>query len=328
MLSSKEYEEKIARDRAWAEGISQKVKDDPRSFVKYRESRPIYNIKQFIESSVETYGKDHPCFYQKFKKGGEYEMITYGQMLDDVNGLGTALIDAGLKDKRISVIGENCSQWAISYLAVLAGTGIVVPLDKELKIDDIKNLLIQAEVSAVIFTKKYEKMFKEIMATGETKLEMLICMHAEEDADGVTAWRPLIEKGKKLIEEGDRRFLDAQIDSEAMSVLLFTAGTTGVSKGVMLSQRNLCLDVMVSPTVLQVNDWDVFYSVLPLHHTYECTCGFLVPLYKGAAMAYCEGLKYLAKNLGECHPTMFLGVPVMFEKMYKKIWQNVRKQGK
>ena len=328
MLSSAEYEAKIARDKEWAESISQAVKDDPRSFVKYRESRPIYNIKQFIESSVETYGRDHPCFYQKFHKGGEYEMITYGQMLDDVNGLGTALIDAGLKDKRISVIGENCSQWAISYLAVLAGTGIVVPLDKELKINDIKNLLIQADVSAVIFTKKYEAMFKEIMASGDTKLEMLINMHAEEDADGVTAWRPLIEKGKKLIEGGDRSFLDAQIDSEAMSVLLFTAGTTGVSKGVMLSQRNLCTDVMVSPTVLQVNDWDVFYSVLPLHHTYECTCGFLVPLYKGAAMAYCEGLKYLAKNLGECHPTMFLGVPVMFEKMYKKIWQNVRKQGK
>ena len=328
MLSKEEYEARIARDKAWAEGVIEQVVNDPRSFVKYRDSRPIYNIKQFIESSVETYGRDHPCFYQKFHKGGEYEMITYGEMLDDVDGMGTALVDAGLKDKRISVIGENCSQWAISYLGVLAGTGIVVPLDKELKIDDIKNLLIQAEVSAVIFTKRYEEMFKEIMASGETKLELLINMNAEEDKDGVLAWRPFIEKGKKLLANGDRRFKDAQMDSEAMSVLLFTSGTTGLSKGVMLSQRNLCLDVMVSPTVLKVNDWDIFYSVLPLHHTYECTCGFLVPLYKGAAMAYCEGLKYIAKNLGEAKPTMFLGVPVMFEKMYKKIWQSVRAQGK
>ena len=113
-----------------------------------------------------------------------------------------------------------------------------------------------------------------------------------------------------------------------LCALLFTSGTTGVSKGVMLSHKNLALDLMASPTVLKVNDWDMFFSVLPLHHTYECTSGFLMPLYKGAAIAYCEGLKYIMKNLQEVKPTMFLGVPVMFEKIYHNIWKNVRKQGK
>ena len=113
-----------------------------------------------------------------------------------------------------------------------------------------------------------------------------------------------------------------------MAELLFTSGTTGASKGVMLSHKNLITDVMVSPTYLKVNDWDIFFSVLPLHHTYECTCGFLVPLYKGAAIAYCEGLKYIVKNLEEAKPTMFLGVPVLFETLYKRIWKTAEKSGK
>lgn len=122
--------------------------------------------------------------------------------------------------------------------------------------------------------------------------------------------------------------MEAEIDSDAMSVILFTSGTTGASKGVMLNHKNLAADLMVSPTVLKVNTWDIFFSVLPLHHTYECTCGFLMPLYKGAAIGYCQGLKYIVKNLQEVRPTMFLGVPAIFENLYRTIWKNIRKQGK
>ena len=122
--------------------------------------------------------------------------------------------------------------------------------------------------------------------------------------------------------------MEAEIDSDAMSVILFTSGTTGTSKGVMLNHKNLAADLMVSPTVLKVNTWDIFFSVLPLHHTYECTCGFLMPLYKGAAIGYCQGLKYIVKNLQEVRPTMFLGVPAIFENLYRTIWKNIRKQGK
>ena len=136
------------------------------------------------------------------------------------------------------------------------------------------------------------------------------------------------EAGKKMIQAGDRRFLDAEINNEEMGILLFTSGTTGASKGVMLSHKNIAADLMAAPTVLAVHTWDIFFSVLPLHHTYECTCGFLMPLYKGASIAYCQGLKYITKNLQEVKPTMFLGVPLIFESLYRTIWKNIRKQGK
>ena len=138
----------------------------------------------------------------------------------------------------------------------------------------------------------------------------------------------LIEEGKQRVLEGDRTYLDAEIYADEMGVLLFTSGTTGIAKGVMLSHTNICSDLMSAPTMLYVDPTDIFFSVLPIHHTYECTCGFLMPLYKGASIGYCEGLKYIQKNLQEIRPTFFLGVPLIFESLYKTIWKNIRKQGK
>ena len=280
-----------------------------------------------IETSAELYA-DHVAFYEKKKKGQPYEPITYKEMLSQMNALGTALIDLGLKDKRIAIIGANSSKWALSYLATVCGTGVVVPLDKELPASTLEDLIKQSDATAVIFDQKYEDIFDEIKKKDENKLSVLINMHAEEDTECALSWNGLLEKGQKLLDDGDRRFLDAQIIRDVMSILLFTSGTTGVSKGVMLSHGNIAEDLMAAPTMLKVYETDIFFSVLPVHHTYECTCGFLMPLYKGAAIAYCEGLKYITKNLAEIKPTLFLGVPALFEKLYKKIWQNVRKQGK
>ena len=298
-------------------------------YVKYRLSRPITDIRHMLNTSVELYG-DNVAFMQKFDKEKGYENITYKEALADVNGLGTALIAHGLKDKRIAVIGDNCYQWATSYLAAVCGTGIVVPLDKELSAAELKQLVIEAEVSAVIFGKKFEDMFLEMKESGDTNLQLLVNFERTEDAvgQGLYAWKSLVEEGKALVAGGDRSFIDAEIDAEAMSILLFTSGTTGIAKGVMLSHRNICVDLMVAPTLLMVHDWDIFFSVLPVHHTYECTCGFLMPLYKGAAIAYCEGLKHIVKNLSEVSPTMILAVPLIFESLYKNIMKNVRKQGK
>lgn len=313
--------------KAWGMEAAQQVVDrlnhSDDKYVVYRTSRPITDLKQMLESSVKLYG-DNVAFMQKFEKNGNYENITYRTALEDVDGLGTALIDRGLKGKRIAVIGDNCYQWATSYLAVVCGTGVVVPLDKELSGEELKQLIIEAEVSAVLFTKKYEKLFHDMKESGDTRLELLMNLNGNDE----NAWASLKEEGKKLIDGGDRRFLDAEIDAEAMNVLLFTSGTTGIAKGVMLSHRNICEDLMSAPTILNVNPWDIFFSVLPIHHTYECTCGFLMPLYKGAAIAYCEGLKYIVKNLQEVRPTMFLAVPLLFENLYKNIWKNIKKGGK
>lgn len=314
-------------DRKWAQEIADLVNNDPRPAVKYKESRPITDIRDMILSSTALY-PDNVAFYEKDNKGAPYGKTTYREMTEKMNALGTALVDLGLKDKRIAIIGANSSRWALSYLATVCGTGVVVPLDKELPAETLEEFITQAQVSAVIFDRKYEEMFRSIKEKNTNMLAVLINMDAAEDSAISLSWNGLVERGRELIAKGDRRFLDAEIDTDVMSVLLFTSGTTGRSKGVMLSQKNLASDIMLAPTILKVNSYDIFFSVLPVHHTYECTCGFMMPLYKGAAIAYCEGLKYITKNLEEIKPTMFLGVPAIFEKLYKKIWQNVRKKGK
>lgn len=309
------------KDLAQANAIVANIQKCKGKFVRYLDSRPITNLKHMIETSAELYA-DNVAFRQKFDKKGEFESITYRQALDDINALGTALIDLGLKDKRIAVCGANCYQWAISYLAVVCGVGVVVPLDKELSAGELEQLVNDAEAEAVLCDDKSLEKFKEI------KNIKIYIGFTHEDSEDVISQKTLIEKGKKLLADGDRRYLDAEIIRDEMSILLFTSGTTGISKGVMLSHGNIVEDLMASPTVLKVNPWDIFFSVLPLHHTYECTCGFLMPLYKGASIAYCQGLKYIQKNLAEVKPTMFLAVPAIFELLNKKIWQGIKAKGK
>ncbi|MEY8365862.1 AMP-binding protein [Anaerovoracaceae bacterium 41-7] len=313
----------MKRAKAFVKAISEST--DP--YVRYKESRPITDIKHMIETSADLYG-DNVAFMQKFEKDAPYTAITYKQALADVNGLGTALINRGLKGKRVAVIGETCYQWESSYLAVLCGTGVVVPLDKELGEQELKAQIIDAEVSGVIFGGKFANLFREMKASGDTKLEVLVDFDIEAHEEEILSWKALVQEGKALVAQGDRQFLDAEIYGDEMSVILYTSGTTGIAKGVMLSHYNLASNLMSAPTILKVNPTDIFFSVLPVHHTYECTCAFLMPLYKGAAIAYCQGLKYITKNLEEVKPTMLLGVPVLIETLYKKIWKNVRAKGK
>jgi len=327
MLTKGEYTVLKASEMRSAQEIVAAIQADNRPYVKYKDSRPITDIKHMIETSVQRYG-DNTAFMEKESRDTPYQKITYKAVLEEINALGTALIAKGLKDSRIAIVGDNSHRWAYSYLAVICGVGIVVPLDKELNDSELKQLIQGSDASGIIFDKKYEKMFRELKDGGETKLDVLVNMQAEDSDDQVLSWRQLIKTGKDMVAAGDRSFLDAQIIGDEMCSILFTSGTTGLSKGVMLSHQNLAADLMVAPTVLVVNDTDIFFSVLPIHHMYECTCGFLMPLYKGAAIAYCEGLKYITKNLAEAKPTMFLGVPALFENLYKKIWQNIEKKGK
>ena len=320
--------ENINRDKmAWAQKVVDDLNNSTDKYVVYRTSRPITDIKHMLTTSVELYG-DNVAFMQRFEKNEPFKSITYNEAFDTVNSLGTALVNRGLKGKRIAVIGENCYQWATSYLAVICGTGVVVPLDKELGAGELKQLCIEAEVSAVMFTEKYAETFKEMKGSGDTSIELLIKLNGHKEFEDMLTWSGLIAEGKSLMDGGDRSFVDAEIAYDEMSELLFTSGTTGIAKGVMLSHKNICFDLMIAPTILNINTWDIFFSVLPIHHTYEGTCGFLMPLYKGAAIAYCEGLKYIVKNLSEVRPTMFLGVPAIFEALYKTIWKNIKKQGK
>lgn len=305
-----------------------RIKWSRNKFDLYKENlRPIANLKQMLEESAELFA-NRPCFWQKFNKNEPFTPITYSKVLRDVNSLGTALLSRGMADKKIAVIGENCYHWALSYLAIACGVGVVVPLDKELNANELKQLVEQSGASCVLLSPKYRKMFKEMLDQGTGKLEFLVDFRADMSEDNVYALSDLLAEGSHLLDMGDRRYLDREIDPDVMGVLLFTSGTTGVAKGVMLSQKNLCAEIMLDPLLIKYTKEDIFFSVLPLHHTYECTCAFLVSVYRGSSIGYCQGLKYIQKDMAELKPTIFCGVPLIFESFRKSILKNVKKQGK
>ncbi|MBR4111125.1 MAG: AMP-binding protein [Clostridia bacterium] len=290
----------------------------------FYETRDIKDLKDMLNSSCELYG-DNVAFLQKDKPGGEYKEIRFNEYKRDVEALGTALISLGLKDKNIAVIGENRYEWAVSYLAVVNGTGTVVPLDKELPEAELESLINRGEVSAIIYSKKKKEQIENIKKRIDT-VKYYIPMDEDETVEN--SYKNLIKKGAELLNDGDKSFVDAKIDAKKPLIMLFTSGTTEQSKAVLLCHWNIAYDMMCACKSIVVNPEDRFFSVLPLHHTYECTAGFLIPLYRGASVAYCEGLRYVSQNLKEAKPTMILAVPALFENMYKKVWETVEKKGK
>lgn len=284
--------------------------------------RYINDLRDMIHSSAELYGND-TSFLVKDVPRGEYRPITYNQLKEDIDCLGTKLIEMGLKDKKVAVIGENSYKWVVSYLAVVNGTGVIVPLDKELTGIEIENLLSRAKVDAIVFS---GKMKKKIM-DGIEDIDIKIDMDAKEDCEGIRAFDCLLEEGRKLLEEGNRDFIDAVIDREAMCALLFTSGTTGMSKGVMLSHKNISANVYNMSKYVKIRRPGGGLSVLPMHHTYELTCHVFTAIYQGVFVAICEGLKYIQPNLKESRATVMLGVPIVFETMHKKVWKQAEASG-
>ena len=293
------------------------------------QTRPITDIKYMLETSALLFG-DSTAFLQRYDKKEPFKEISYNEMMSDINSLGTALLGRGFKDARVAVIGENCYEWGIAYLTAMSGVGVTVPLDRELSSAEIRHFLDVSEAKCVFFTKKYEKMFLELQK--ETGLELLVNVNNtadEEQGDGVLVnINSLYEEGKKLLDEGNRDFLDAKIVADEMAVMLFTSGTTGTSKAVMLSHTNLCTQLMGAPCMIQMQPGERFLLILPLHHTYACTCSFLMGIYMGSPVAFCEGTKYIQKNLKEIQPSYLLAVPVIFESLYKAITKNIKKSGK
>ncbi len=291
------------------------------------EFEKITDLKDLINKSAKKYANED-AFKFKTNEPGKFRIITYKEFVDQVNNLGTALINLGLKDKRIAVISENRYEWGLAYLAAVCGTGVVVPLDRALPGNEIKSLIQRSEAEVVIYSKKYNEVMESLKQEETSKLKYFISMDLKKEENKILSLYELVDNGKKLIEDGDKRFLEAKIDAEKMSIMLFTSGTTSVSKAVALSHKNICTNIQDIASMFDINTNDTFLSFLPLHHTFESTVGFLYPLYAGGCIAYCDGVKHLAENIKEYQITAMISVPILYENMYKKVLRGIAKKGK
>ena len=281
------------------------------------------DLKDMLKKSGEKYG-DRPAYMFRTDIPGKFREITHKEFRDEINALGTKLVEMGLKDKRIAVISENRYEWAVDYLAVVAGTGVIVPLDKALPGNEIESLIIRSEVEAVFYSKKYDDIMNRIKEQKNTNLKYFISMDLEKEENGVLSQKELTEEGRKLLEQG----LDSEIDNEKMGIMLFTSGTTAISKAVMLSHKNICSNLQDITSVIKLTPEDRFLSFLPLHHTFECTVGFLYPVSTGGSIAFCDGIRHIAENIKEYQITAMISVPILFEAMYRKVMKTIEKKGK
>ena len=292
---------------------------------KVYEATEFNNIKEIIYNSAEKYN-EKTAFIIKHKKDKEvtYENVSYTRLLEDINKFGTYLYEEGFKGKRIAIIGKNQYGWFLTHLTNMLGQIISVPLDKDLEFDELENSLVRAKVDLIVFDEKLVDKMEKLKENGKTNLQEYICM---TKIDGYKCIEECIEKGKELLDGGKKDYVNCEIDSDAMNVLLFTSGTTSQSKAVMLSQRNIASNVYALQCSQDRSTKDNNIAFLPFHHIFGSSC-MTWTLACGTTNAFPDGLKYIKQNLAEYKVTMFVGVPVLIEAMYKTIMKEIEKQGK
>lgn len=291
---------------------------------KLYEIEKVSNFRELINRSARLYPNKVAFIYKKNPKDTTYISHTYTDLKEDVKNLGTGLLDLGLSGKRVAIIAPNRYEWCVSYLSVTTSGMIVVPLDKALPDNEIESSIIRANVEAVIFDKKYLNLFQNLKSREDIKLKHFICMDLKNDSNGILSLNNIMSFGKELVQNGDTHYDNVKIDENGMTIMLFTSGTTSISKIVMLSQSNICANIYSTGCIAKVTEEDTFLSFLPLHHTYESTTTFLYGLYSGITIAFCDGLRYVSKNLKEYKVTGFVCVPLILEAMYKKIKKGIK----
>lgn len=283
------------------------------------------DIKELIYNSAKTYAKNI-AFIVKHQEGKNktYENITYKMLLEQINALGTKLYSMGFKNKRIAILGRNRYEWALGHLTSLLGGIVSIPLDKDLQIDELESSLMRSKADAIYFDEKYIEKIEEIKNRNNTNVKEYICM---SKLAGYKDINTLKEEGQKLLEEGNKEYISAKIDENAMNILLFTSGTTSKSKAVMLSQKNIASNVYAMQRVEDIRSTDSNLAFLPMHHIFGSTC-LIVMLACGARTSFPDGLRYVAQNLKEYEVSVFVGVPLLVEAIYNKVVKEIDKQGK
>ncbi len=295
--------------------------------IGYYEPPRITDIRQIVKDSARKYGDEKGFLFKD--KHGNITGKTYNEFDRDIDALGTALHDLGLKGLRFSIISENRYEWGVCYLAVANGTGIAVPLDKYLPENEVEALIDRGRVEVIFYSPTYQSMMESIVKKNN-RLKYYICMEAsgKKSDPKFLALPDLLVKGRELLQAGNRTFIDSEIDRTGMSILLFTSGTTSMAKGVMLSHSNIVSNVSSIAAMIKVTPADTHLSLLPLHHTFENTVGFLFMVHVGAKIAYCDGIKHIAQNLKEYNVSLLVAVPAVIETFYKRLTDGIRKSGK
>lgn len=296
---------------------------------KVYESREVKTYREMIEYSTKNYAKNIAYTYKKDYTAKEVEYVekTYEQVGKDVKAFSTLLLNKNLEGKRVVLIGNNRYEWCITYFATTTGNMIVVPMDKALPDNEIQSLVKRSEAEVAVFDKKYAEVMKKIKKDDSTNLNMLICMDEIEDSE-IEKFSELLNEGNKLVENGDKKYDEIKVNPNEMSIMLFTSGTTNEPKAVMLSQKNICTNITDIACWVKLYPTDRLLSFLPIHHTFECTITFLYGFYSGCTVAFCDGLKYIQKNLAEYKISIFVAVPLVLETMYKKITKAIEEKGK
>ena len=285
----------------------------------------INDFRDLVNRYTSLYSDEVAFEYKVSPNATEHITITYSKFASDIKALGTALLNLRLSQKRVAIIAPNRYEWCLSYLAVTTSGIVVVPLDRALPDNEIEDLIIRSKAEAVIFDQKYAEVFNKIASENKSNLSSYICM---DDLDNFTSLSSLLQNGQSLLDNGDNKYDNVKIDNKEMSIMLFTSGTTSISKAVALSQSNICEDIYALAQMTDIRKEDTFLSFLPLHHTFESTCTFLYGTFSGITVAFCDGIKYVQKNLKEFKVTGFVCVPLMLEIMYKKIKKGIEEKGK
>ena len=303
---------------------------DKKSKNKYYEETHYKTVKEIFKRSIEKYKNniyilERPNHDHKAK----FEEFTYERFGNDVINLGTGLMKyLNLPNERIVIIGENTYYWYVSYFSILCGVGIAVPVDKELPNNEIENVIKRSHAAAVIYSKKKKDAIDKIK-DNLPMVKYFIEMNSDEGVQGRDVGiEHVIAEGKKLTDAGNTEYMDVEINPEEFKFLIFTSGTTSQAKGVMLCHRNLAENVNAVSKYVKIYESDRFFSVLPLHHTYESSIGALLPFANGSSVAICGGLRYIVPDMQESKPTAMLAVPLLVESLYKKINQSIEKSGK
>lgn len=286
------------------------VKEYPRYVVP-----SITSIQDMLLRSVKEYGDklaledltDNPI-----------SKVTFNQLYDYVIRFGKAMLDIGIKERdHIAVISENRVQWSLTYFTAMCFNIVIVPLDKNLSQNEILNIIHESETKAIVFSDSFESLMKE-KRDSLRNVKYYINMDSKEHKDGILSMTKMLEKQSASIEQLP------SINPNEMAEIIFTSGSLGRAKGVMLTQKNIASNLMAMTSMIKITPEDRFLSVLPIHHKYECTCGLLCPLYAGGSAHYARSLKTVVDDLQKVKATILLGVPLLYDKMFKKIHKGIQ----